>query len=136
MTVFCRGFSFDLVTRVFDVFIYEGEKILYRVSLALLEVFASQFKCSSVTPSQNIRESLLAASFEEIMGILRDIPSTVDAHHVMELAFTIPVSAKYIHKYSKKFEHVYEQQMKEKAMYRERNGSPTKTSSKEETLTS
>ena len=39
LTLFSRGFSFDLVTRVWDVLMNEGSyKIVYRVSLALLKV--------------------------------------------------------------------------------------------------
>jgi hypothetical protein len=39
LTLFSRGFSFDLVTRVWDVLMTEGSyKIVYRVSLALLKV--------------------------------------------------------------------------------------------------
>lgn len=39
MTMFCRGFSFELVTRVWDIFLLEGDyKIVYRVSLAILKV--------------------------------------------------------------------------------------------------
>lgn len=39
MTLFCRGFSFELVTRVFDIFLLENHyKIVYRVSLAILKV--------------------------------------------------------------------------------------------------
>ena len=38
LTMFCRGFSFDLVTRVWDVFFSEGYKIVYRVALALVKV--------------------------------------------------------------------------------------------------
>ena len=40
MTMFCRGFSFDLVTRVWDIFLFEGYKIVYRVGLALLKVIS------------------------------------------------------------------------------------------------
>lgn len=37
--LFSRGFSFDLVTRVWDVLMTEGSyKIIYRVSLAMLKV--------------------------------------------------------------------------------------------------
>lgn len=38
MTIFCRGFNFDLVTRVWDVYLFEGFKVVYRVALALLKV--------------------------------------------------------------------------------------------------
>ena len=43
MTMFCRGFSFDLVTRVWDIFLFEGYKIVYRVGLALLKVISLRF---------------------------------------------------------------------------------------------
>ena len=39
--MYCRGFSFDLVTRVWDVFFSEGYKIVYRVALALVKVILS-----------------------------------------------------------------------------------------------
>lgn len=49
MTLFCRGFSFDLVARVFDIFIKEGSsKILYRVALGLLKV--CRYYCSLLFP--------------------------------------------------------------------------------------
>ena len=38
LTMYCRGFSFALVTRVWDVFFSEGYKIVYRVALALVKV--------------------------------------------------------------------------------------------------
>lgn len=41
LTMYCRGFSFDLVTRVWDVFFSEGYKIVFRVALALVKVFYS-----------------------------------------------------------------------------------------------
>ena len=38
LTLFCRSFPFDLVTRVWDIFWLEGFKIVYRVAIALLKV--------------------------------------------------------------------------------------------------
>jgi TBC1 domain family member 10 len=38
MTIFTRGFNFDLVTRVWDIFLEEDFKIVYRVALALVKV--------------------------------------------------------------------------------------------------
>lgn len=38
MTLFTRDFSFDLCTRVWEIFLNEGFKIVYRVALALLQV--------------------------------------------------------------------------------------------------
>lgn len=36
VTIYCASFPFDLVTRVWDVFLHEGWKVVYRVGLALV----------------------------------------------------------------------------------------------------
>jgi len=79
MTMYSRGFSFDLVTRVWDIFFHEGFKIIYRVALALLK---------------SVEKEILNESFENIMATLRALPSKVDANSVIELAFTIPLKWK------------------------------------------
>jgi hypothetical protein len=71
LTLFSRGFSFDLVTRVWDVLMNEGSyKIVYRVSLALLKYFEKE---------------LLALQFDRIMALLRDLPRHIDASKLMEV---------------------------------------------------
>lgn len=60
MSMFCRGFAFDLVTRIWDIFISEGSfKIIYRVSLAIIKVSSclssyTLFPSTDRTPSGNI----------------------------------------------------------------------------------
>ena len=77
MTFFCRGFSFELVTRVWDIFMFEGDmKIMYRVSLAILKYFEKEF---------------LALRFDKIMTLLRVIAQRLDALAVMDLAWSIPL---------------------------------------------
>ena len=71
MTLFSRGFSFDLVTRVWDVLMNEGSyKIVYRVSLGILKYFEQQ---------------LLELKFDKIMALLRDLPRHIDANKLMEV---------------------------------------------------
>jgi hypothetical protein len=76
MTMFCRGFHFDLVTRVMDIYLNEGYKIVYRVMLALMK---------------NCEHELLESGFEKIMDILRNIPEKTDADTIIDLAYSIPV---------------------------------------------
>ena len=38
MTIYTRSFRFDLVTRIWDVMLHEGKKIVFRVALALMKV--------------------------------------------------------------------------------------------------
>lgn len=90
MTMYCRGFSFDLVTRVWDIFFHEGYKIVYRVALALIK---------------NIQNDLMAASFEKIMEILRNLPAAVDASHLMEnVVWKIPLTHAQIESHGKEYD--------------------------------
>ena len=81
LTMFCRGFSFDLVTRVWDAFLLEGYKIVYRVALALLK---------------SIEPQLLEADFEGMMALFRNLPKTIDADKVMDVAFALPLKRAHI----------------------------------------
>lgn len=38
ITIFGVNFKFDILVRIFDVFLLEGEKILYRFALAILKI--------------------------------------------------------------------------------------------------
>lgn len=84
LTQYTSSFNFDLVTRVWDCFLVEGFKTIYRVMLALLQM------------AQPI---LLKMSFEEILGFFRDMPDTIDGNLVMETAMKIPLKRKHIAKY-------------------------------------
>lgn len=71
MTIFCRGFSFELVTRVWDIFMYEGDmKIIYRVALAILKYFEKEF---------------LSMKFDKIMALLREVARRIDVVLVFEV---------------------------------------------------
>eukprot|EP00388_Colpodella_angusta_P036619 GDKK01039390.1.p1 GENE.GDKK01039390.1~~GDKK01039390.1.p1 ORF type:complete len:190 (+),score=26.39 GDKK01039390.1:1-570(+) len=77
LTLFSRGFSFDLVTRVWDVLMNEGQyKIVYRVSLGLLKYFEAE---------------LLELKFDKIMALLRDLPRHIDASKLMEITWSVPL---------------------------------------------
>jgi TBC1 domain family member 10 len=115
MTLFCRGFSFDLVTRAFDLFVSEGMKTYYRICLALMK---------------SIEAELLEAPFEEIMGILRHIPGKCDSEVVLKIAFTIPLRRCVIVAAEAEFVGIYEVREAERAANRQRRaasnpGSPT-----------
>ena len=76
MTFYCRDFSFDLVSRVWDSFLNGDSKIIYRVGLALLRVNQAQ-----------IRQS----NFEEIMALMNGLPRTVDAEKVWASVWTVKI---------------------------------------------
>lgn len=89
MCMFCRGFSFDLVTRVWDIFLFNGYKIVYRVALALIK---------------NAEKEFMSAKFEDIMGIMRNLPTLVDAEELINLSMTIKLTRAQITKYEKEYD--------------------------------
>jgi hypothetical protein len=82
MAFFCRGFSFELVTRMWDVLLLEGRlKMVYRVSLAIL---------------QHVESRLLELKFDKIIGMLRDLPNRIDSHRVMDDCWQLPLKTQQI----------------------------------------
>ena len=71
VTIFCAQFPYALVTRVWDMFLAEGWKPVYRVAVALL---AANDK------------ALLALDFEGLMTWLRLLPDTVDVAKTLKVA--------------------------------------------------
>ncbi|CAK4115816.1 unnamed protein product [Aphanomyces euteiches] len=77
VTIFAYSFPFDFVTRVWDIFLHEGWKIVFRVTVALLKV--------------NERK-LMTLKFEKIMEFFRDMPPSVDTDEVVATAVNIPMT--------------------------------------------
>ena len=81
MTVYASTFPFELVVRVWDSFLVEGWKVVYRVMLSLLD-HASQ--------------DLKGLRFEQILNYFRDFPSKIDGKKIMMNSFKIPLKSKHI----------------------------------------
>ena len=89
LTQYTSSFKFDLVFRVWDAFLGEGWKIIYRIMLALLQKYQSQ---------------LLKMTFEEILTFFRELPDRVDGGQIMDMALKIPLRKKVIAKYEREWE--------------------------------
>jgi hypothetical protein len=76
MTVFTRSFHFDIVTRVWDIFLFEDFKIVLRVCLALIKYFEKEF---------------LGLDFDGIMELFKQIPVSVDVENLMAIVWEIPL---------------------------------------------
>ncbi|EED89192.1 RabGAP, partial [Thalassiosira pseudonana CCMP1335] len=74
LTVYTSTFPFELVSRVWDSFMVEGWKVVYRVMLALLE---------------EASKDLMGLHFEQILNFFRDFPQTVDGQTVMARSLKI-----------------------------------------------
>lgn len=84
VTLFTRDFGFDLVVRVWDIFLHQGWKVIHRVSLALLKMHERE---------------LLDMDMEKILYFVRELPTRnggLDAESVLTLAHKIPLRTKEI----------------------------------------
>jgi len=84
LTIYTSTFPFELVSRVWDCFLVEGWKVVYRVMLALLD-FASK--------------DLLKLGFEQILTYFRDFPTKVDGGVIMNGSLKIALKRKHIQKH-------------------------------------
>ena len=85
VTLYVREFPFDLVARVWDCFLVEGWKVVYRVMLSLLE---------------HSSKDILGLQFEEILHYLRALPSKVNGQAIMAGSLKIALKRKHIQKYA------------------------------------
>lgn len=85
LTQFTSSFRFDLVTRLWDCFLFEGWKATYRVMLSLLQ------RCQS---------DLLLLGFEDILAYFRELPDQplIDGT-IVDDSFKIPLKTIHIQKY-------------------------------------
>ncbi|KAF0687928.1 Aste57867_20420 [Aphanomyces stellatus] len=77
ITLYSYSFPFEFVTRVWDIFLHEGWKIVYRIAIALLKVS---------------EKTLTGMKFEKIMEYFRDLPTSVDTAEVLATAIDIPMT--------------------------------------------
>ncbi|CAN6253808.1 unnamed protein product [Urochloa humidicola] len=80
ITVFSYSFPFHLTLRVWDVFLYEGTKVVFQVGLALLRF---------------CHDDLVKLPFEKLLHALRNFPEeATDPDVLLPIAFTFKVSSR------------------------------------------
>mmetsp|Transcript_1807 Transcript_1807/g.2464 ORF Transcript_1807/g.2464 Transcript_1807/m.2464 type:complete len:388 (-) Transcript_1807:180-1343(-) len=91
MCFFTYNYNYDMVTRIWDIFLAEGWKIVYRTGLALLK---------------EAEPDLLRKDFENCLHFFRSLPSRIDGHQLIENSFKIPLKTAQI----KELEQEYDDQ--------------------------
>ncbi|XP_047073258.1 ecotropic viral integration site 5 protein homolog [Lolium rigidum] len=82
ITVFSYSFPFHLTLRVWDVFLYEGIKVVFQVGLALLRF---------------CHDDLVKLPFEKLLYSLRNFPEeATDPDTLLPLAFSFKVSSRLV----------------------------------------
>ncbi|KAI8983151.1 rab-GTPase-TBC domain-containing protein [Pilobolus umbonatus] len=90
LTAFTMTLPWETVLRVWDVFYFEGIKVFYRISLAILEVCKDHLLHSCPTNS-------------ELLAFLLHIPhSYLEPNNLLDVAFKLHLSKTDIKKYAKK----------------------------------
>jgi len=79
ITVFTYNFPFDVVVRVWDIFLLSGWAIVHQVAIAIMK--------------KNSKE-ILGKKFEHILEFFRGIPPSLNPQEIMDLALTIPITQK------------------------------------------
>ncbi len=74
MTVFAKNFKVECVLRVWDIFLYEGPKIMFRIALALMQHGQKQF---------------LVLPFESLVDAIKSIQHQIAPHELINAALRI-----------------------------------------------
>lgn len=103
ITVFSYSFPFHLALRIWDVFLFEGVKIVFKVGLALLTY---------------CHDDLIKLPFEKLIHALRNFPEdAMDPDKLLPVAYSIKVS-----KQLEELKSLYEKQNKKVVQSTETNG--------------
>jgi len=77
ITVFTYNFPFDIVVRVWDIFLLDGWPIVHQMAIAIMKVH---------------RKTILSKDFEQILEFIKTLPSRLDPESIMELARKVPIT--------------------------------------------
>jgi len=90
ITLFTVNFKFEILVRLFDFFLCEGMKVIYRLGLALLKINEQKF--------------LRAKQLEEVMAVFKTAYDIADAEELFSIAFDFSISRKHIIEYEKQYD--------------------------------
>jgi hypothetical protein len=90
MTIYTSTFPFELVSRVWDAFLAEGWKIVYKVLVAVLKYALYD-------------GDLLNCNMEQMLTYLRSFQSKIDADKILALAEQVPMKQRHIKRYASEF---------------------------------
>ena len=98
--LFSRNLSFDVLVRIFDVFLLEGYKVIYRFALAFLKLKEDEFL--------KAKDGLVS-----IMKTCNDCLEHVDVENLFKVAFGFSLSRKQIEKFGNEYDKVKSDQKNE-----------------------
>lgn len=88
MTVFALNFPFECIVRIWDIFMIEGRKTLYRVALAMFKIN---------------EKALLQQEVEGIFSCMRSFQENINPDQLIKVALSFKFSKKLIEKIEKEY---------------------------------
>ena len=93
ITLLTRDLDFKILVRIFDVFLLEGFKVMYRFTLALLKLQEDKFINAT-------------GGIAGIMNVFKNILKIDDVEHLFDVAFGFSLSRSFIKKCEEQYEQV------------------------------
>ena len=93
ITCFTRELDFKVLVRIFDVFLLEKNKIMYRFALAFLKLKEEKFLSAK-------------GGIAGVMQVFKDILVVDDVEHIFKIAFDFPFRRKFIKHCEEEYEKV------------------------------
>ena len=98
--LFSRNLQFEALVRIFDVFLLEGYKVIYRFALAFLKLNEEKFLEGK-------------DGLSSIMGVFKQIDENIDIELLFKVGFSFSLSRKFINNLEKEYENVKNDQKNE-----------------------
>ena len=92
ITLFARNLDFNILVRIFDTFLLEGFKVIYRFSLAFIKL-----KEEELIEGKKVDSSLL---------VMENCLKNVNIEELWKIAFGFSISKKQIENYEKEYENI------------------------------
>jgi len=90
ITVFSYALPFGVTLRIWDIFLSEGYKVVFRIGLALLKMF---------------QEELLRRGFEDALDLLKTLQTqSIDCEELIKIAFSFNISGKKLYQLQTEYE--------------------------------
>ena len=77
LTLFAVNFSFDVLARIWDIYLLDGEKTIYRFAIAIL------FKYEN---------ALLTDDFDDLMNVMKGMYKVTDIDQLVKDAFQFKIT--------------------------------------------
>ena len=79
LTLFSKALPLDLATRIWDVFVYEGESFIFRSLLGIMRLLSAR---------------IVSQAFDDNMLLLTHLPADIDGDALFRCIKEVPLSAK------------------------------------------